>query len=86
MPYLSAEYRNNEEAYKNYYDEIEVCYKAEETHFKSAIRVRNHEMVDRADLIICYVNKKSGGAYEAVKYAEKMHKEIINLAVDENNF
>lgn len=25
MPYLIAEYRNNEEAYNNYYDEVEIC-------------------------------------------------------------
>lgn len=37
-------------------------------------------MVDRADLIICYVENKSGGAYKAMRYAEKQGKRIINLA------
>ena len=32
------------------------------TEDKSAIQIRNREMVDRADLIICYIEHEKGGA------------------------
>ena len=47
---------------------------------KAAIPARNKEMVNEADLIICYFTQKKGEAYQTVRYAEKMGKSIINLA------
>ena len=49
---------------------------------KSAIQIRNHEMVDRADLIICYIEHEKGGAWRTVKYAREQGKTVINLAED----
>jgi len=40
-------------------------------------------MTDRADLVVCCIQHKSGGAYRTIQYAEKQGKEIVNLA-DEN--
>ena len=37
-------------------------------------------MIDRSDLVVDYVERKSGGAYRALEYAEKAKKEIINIA------
>ena len=36
-------------------------------------------MVDRADLLICYVEKESGGAYQTMQYALKTGKKVINI-------
>ena len=83
LPYMKAEYRDNEKEYLNYYDEVEVCAESAEAHPKSAIQVRNRGIVDRSDLVICCIQHKSGGAYWAVRYAEKQGKKIVNLA-DEN--
>ena len=47
MAYPKAEYTNNEESFDEYYDEIEVCAASSQSHFKSAIQVRNRNMVDR---------------------------------------
>lgn len=47
LPYMTAEYRNNEESFHEYYDEIEICLESAEKHFKSAHQVRNRSMVDR---------------------------------------
>jgi len=44
------------------------------------MNIRNREMVERADLIICYIEHNRGGAYQAIQYAEKRGKTIINLA------
>ena len=76
LPYMKAEYRD-------YYDEVEVCAESSEAHQKSAIQVRNRSMTDRADLVVCCIQHKSGGAYRTIQYAEKQGKEIVNLA-DEN--
>ena len=80
LPYLSAEYEKNEEAFQEYYDEVEICQSSSAAHFKAAMQVRNREMVDRADLVLCCIERKSGGAYQTVLYAKKQNKQIINLA------
>ncbi|SDA29561.1 hypothetical protein SAMN02910447_03073 [Ruminococcus sp. YE71] len=83
LPYMKAEYRNNEKEYLNYYDEVEVCAESSEAHPKSAIFERNKQMIIRSDLVICAIERKSGGAAKAVKYAEQHGKKIINLFDDE---
>lgn len=76
LPYPKAELRDNEEAFREYYDEIEIC---SSSHFKSAYQNRNRQMVDRSDLVICCVEHNSGGAYQALRYAQKKGKEVINI-------
>ena len=44
-----------------------------------AIPARNQYMVNQADIILCYVDTY-GGAFNAIHYAYKKHKKIINLA------
>ncbi|MBR5121065.1 MAG: hypothetical protein IKU89_00805 [Oscillospiraceae bacterium] len=80
LPYATSEYLNNIDYFKDYYNEIEISYTASKSHHKSAIQIRNREMVDRADLIICYVEDKNGGAWQTVKYAIDTEKNVINLA------
>ena len=80
LPYMKAEYRDNEQSYLDYYDEVEICAESSEAHYKSAIQVRNRCMVDRSDLVVCCIQHNSGGAYKTVQYAEKCRKEIINLS------
>ena len=80
LPYVTAEYLNNEEYFREYYTDVEISYSASMAHPKSAIQIRNREMVDRADLIICYIENKEGGAWETVEYAQKQGKAVINLS------
>ena len=82
LPYERAEYRDNMENYLSYYDEVEICSESVSAHFKAAISIRNRAMADRADLIICAIERKHGGAWAAVSYAENQGKKIINLAKD----
>ena len=84
LPYASAEYANNQDYYEEYYDDIEVSFEASKAHPKAAIQIRNREMVDRADLIVCYIERKNGGAYKTIQYAEKIGKPIINIAVQKD--
>lgn len=70
------------EYYEAYYDSVlipECCH----THPKAAIAKRNRWMVEQADLLICYIDHESGGAYAAVKYAQEQGKAVINLVLDE---
>ena len=80
LPYPTAELRNNEESYRTYYDEIEICDAAENSHPKRAYQIRNRQMVDRSDLVVFYVEHNSGGAYQTMRYAQDEGKRIINLA------
>lgn len=81
LPYPTAEYLNNEKSFYDYYTDIEISHEATKAHPKSAIQIRNRDMVDRADLVICYIEEKSGGAWQSVKYALKNKKDVINLAM-----
>ena len=79
LPYATADYRDNEEDYRAYYDEIEVFNSAGK-HFKAAFQARNRNMVDRADLVVFYVERNEGGAYQTMRYAIQQGKQYINLA------
>ena len=80
LPYPTAELRNNEESFQAYYDEIEICDVAQNSHPKRAYQIRNRQMVDRSDLVVFYVEHNSGGAYQTMRYAQEKGKRIINLA------
>lgn len=79
LPYMTAEFRDNEKYYLDYYDEVEICSESQSAYPKAAISIRNRAMIDRSDIVICYVEKKSGGAYRAARYAARQGKVIINL-------
>ena len=80
LPYDKAEFKNNRQAYENYYDSIEICEGSAKAHPKAAISIRNRYMIDRSDVCVFYVSKSNGGAYQALRYAEKQDKKIINLS------
>ena len=79
LPYLTAEYKKNQESFDSYYDVVEICEKSASAHFKAAMQIRNREMASRSDLIICYISKHSGGAYQTIRFAEKSGRKLINL-------
>ena len=80
LPYPTAEYLNNQESFEDYYSYIEVSDAASTAHHKAAFQIRNREMVDRSDLVVCCIERESGGAWQTVKYAMEQGKTVINLA------
>ena len=66
--------------FARYYDSVIIPECLSDAYPSSAITKRNKWMVENSDLIICYVENKCGGAYTALKYAERLGKRIINLA------
>lgn len=79
MPYTTAFFRDNEEAFYAYYDEIEICEDSTAKHFKASFQVRNRHMVDRSNLVVFYVETNEGGAYQTMQYAIQQEKATINL-------
>lgn len=71
------------EYYEAYYDEMMIPECIGKAHPKQAITLRNRWLVETADLVIAYVERESGGAYKALRYAEKLNKKTINLAKKE---
>lgn len=80
LPYPTTEYRDYEVDYAAYYDEIEICPKSVAAHFKSAFQICNQWMVDRSNLVICYVEQPRGGAFQTLRYARRCRKSTINVA------
>lgn len=80
MAYPMAEYRNNQKEYEDFYDNIELCEASANAYPKAAIQIRNRSIIDRSNLVICYIDHKSGGACQSVKYAEKSKKTVVNVA------
>ena len=79
LPYLTAEFRDNEESFRDYYDEIEICEAAAGSHYKNSHQTRNRAMVDRSDLVVLCIQHESGGAWQTMKYAKKQGVPCINL-------
>lgn len=80
LPYETSEFRSNEDSFREYYDEIEICGAASGGYFKSAHLTRNREMVDRSHLVVFCIQHESGGAWQTMKYAKKQGVSYINLA------
>lgn len=79
LPYSTADFRNNEDAYREYYDEIEVCGMSTGGHFKGAHQTRNRTMIDRSHLTVFCIQHKSGGAWQTMKYAQRKGVQYINI-------
>jgi len=84
LPYQTAEYRDNAENLKEYYTEIEICGQSAAAHFRSAFQIRNRAMVDRSNLVVCFIRHKNGGAYSTVEYAKKQNKRVYYLNYENN--
>ena len=78
LPYAVA----NIEYFEKYYDSIIIPESLYGVHIKSSITLKNRWMIEQSDLVIVYVEHNRGGAYTAMKYAEKLEKNIINICKD----
>lgn len=81
LPYLTAEFRDNEASFQDYYDEIEVCEASAGSHYKNAHQTRNRAMVDRSNLVVFCIQHESGGAWQTMKYAKKQGVPYINIGI-----
>ena len=80
-PYINEWLNNRKEYYQNEYDEI-IYPDIERAPLKYAISKRNEWIINYSDLIITYVQVRFGGAYNALRYANRKGKKCINLIKD----
>ncbi len=80
LPYENKSVEQNRNNFLNLYDEIEICPQSADSYYKSAFQIRNQNMIDRSNLVLCCIEHESGGAYQAVLYAGRQQCGIINLA------
>ena len=80
LPYVTAECEKSKKYFEKYYDGIEICNESAKSYFKEAIQIRIRHMVERSDLIVSYIINDYGGAFQTIRYAEKLNKKIINIA------
>lgn len=83
LPYLTAGFSNDEEAYRDYYDAVEICEASAGGHFKTAHQTRNRAMVDRSDLVVFCIQHRSGGAWQTMRYAQRQDTPCINIGEPE---
>ena len=67
------------EYFEKYYDDVIIYEIEEKLHPKEAITKRNRWMVENCDLLLCFVERNSGGAYKAMQYANKQGIKTLNL-------
>ena len=75
LPYKLADI----EYYGQYYDSVVIPESTCGVHPKSAITLKNRWVVERSDLVIVFVGRNSGGAYAAMKYAQRLNRKVINI-------
>ncbi len=80
LPYPSNKLNTDKEYYRFYYDQIIIPEEVVTAHYKAAIPLRNRWMADQADTVIAYLCRDFGGAFAAVRYAQRQGKPVINLA------
>ena len=80
-PYITKSEQNkmNNEFTTEKFDSI-IYPPLEHIPLRLAIKRRNEWMIERADLVIAYVEHEYGGAYNGVCFAHKKKKKVINLA------
>ncbi len=78
-PYMTKEINENKAYYNAMYDDVMIPTELIGVYHKGAIKARNRWLVDNSDVIIGYIIRDYGGAYTAVKYAERLNKKIFYL-------
>ena len=79
MPYMTNSINKNKDYLYSVYDDIIIPTELMGIHYKSAIKKRNQWIIDQSDTVIIYSLRTFGGAYDAMKYAEKTGKTILQI-------
>ena len=61
------------------YDDIVIPIELAGVHYKAAIRERNRYLIRESDVVILYLRREFGGAYDAKRYAESLGKQIVYI-------
>ena len=80
LPYMTNQINRDKEYYEERFDDIIIPMELMGVHHKAAIKKRNRWMVDRSDVVLSYIYRDFGGAFDAVNYALRQGKRVLNLA------
>jgi len=78
-PYMTNDINTNRDYYAAMYDDVIIPDELAGIHYKAAIKARNRWMIGNSDVVIAYTIRDHGGAYEALQYAHKKNKNIIQI-------
>lgn len=78
-PYFTNDINTNGEYYAALYDDIIIPDEIADVHPKAAIKARNRWIIDNSDIVLIYTVRNYGGAYDALRYAERKSKYIIKI-------
>ena len=79
QPYLTQKIIEDREYIYSLYDDIIVPTELADIHPKAVIAKRNQWMIRHSDLVLVYTIRDCGGAYNAMRYAERQNKQVIRL-------
>ena len=79
LPYMKQAINTRREYYQERYDDIIIPTELAGIHYKRAILARNRWMVDQADYVVAMVWRNYGGAFQTLKYAERLGKKIFRI-------
>ena len=78
-PYFSGELNTNKEYYEIMYDAVIIPDELAGCHYKSAITKRNRRMIDECDYVIDCTYRDFGGAVNAINYAKRTNKNVLEI-------
>lgn len=77
---VKSKYLENVDDEENYFNSVEVCSIGTGIRPKHVIPTQNRQMIDRSNLILCYLPHESPNVWKDVEYANQQGKLVINLA------
>ena len=83
-PYMTNDVNTDRDNYAAMYDDVIIPDELAGIHYKVAIKARNRWIVDHSDIVIGYIVRNHGGAFEALQYAHKKEKNIIQIKSDKS--
>ena len=83
-PYMTNDINTDRDYYAAMYDDVIIPDELAGIHYKAAIKARNRWIVDHSDLVVAYIVREHGGADEAVRYAQREAKSIIQIGKSHN--
>lgn len=81
LPYMPRNLNVHRRYYDERYDEIVLPAELDGRGYKSSIPRRNRWMVDRSEYMIAYVWDTTGNSYKTLRYAQRKHLTIWNVAL-----
>lgn len=71
--------QNSKDRYYSVLDKCDEIITVSDSYRLGCMHERDRLLVDRCDVLVCFLKKKSGGTYYTVNYAKSQNKEIIYL-------